>query len=126
MAQFLPKGNEILDRHKDKLIYTIAGHPGNGNFHIIPLVNLKDPAIPGVIADCMEKIYKLVLEYGGSITAEHNDGLIRGPYLEMMYGKKIYKLFEETKKIFDPSGIFNPRKKIGVDKKYSFSLIKKQ
>ncbi len=126
MARFLPKVNEILDRHKNKLIYTIAGHPGNGNFHIIPLVDLKDPDIPGVIADCMNKIYKLVLEYGGSITAEHNDGLIRGPYLEMMYGKKIYKLFEETKKIFDPSGIFNPRKKIGVDKKYSFSLIKKQ
>ena len=126
MAKFLPRVNEILDRHKDKLIYTIAGHPGNGNFHIIPLVNLKDPAVPGVIADCMEKIYKLVLEYGGSITAEHNDGLIRGPYLEMMYGKKIYKLFEETKKIFDPAGIFNPRKKVGVDKKYSFSLIKKQ
>lgn len=126
MAKFLPRVNEILDRHKDKLIYTIAGHPGNGNFHIIPLVDLKDPAVPGVIADCMDKIYKLVLEYGGSITAEHNDGLIRGPYLEMMYGKKIYKLFEETKKIFDPSGIFNPRKKVGVDKKYSFSLIKKQ
>lgn len=126
MAKFLPRVNEILDRHKDKLIYTIAGHPGNGNFHIIPLVNLKDPAIPGVIADCMEKIYKVVLEYGGSITAEHNDGLIRGPYLEMMYGKKIYKLFEETKKIFDPSDIFNPRKKVGVDKKYALSLIKKQ
>ena len=126
MAEFLPKVNKILDKHKDKMIYTIAGHPGNGNFHIIPLVDLKDPDVPGVIADCMDKIYKLVLEYDGSITAEHNDGLIRGPYLKMMYGEKIYKLFEETKKIFDPLDIFNPRKKIGVDKKYSFSLIKKQ
>lgn len=126
MAEFLPKVNAILDEHKDKMIYTIAGHPGNGNFHIIPLVDLKDPAVPGVIADCMDKIYKLVVEYGGSISGEHGDGLIRGPYLEMMYGEKIYELFEETKKIFDPLGIFNPRKKIGVDKDYSFSLIKKQ
>ncbi len=126
LPKVLPKVNEILDEHKDKLIYTIAGHPGNGNFHIIPLVDLKDPAIPGIISELMDKIYKLVIEYGGSITAEHNDGLIRGPYLKMMYGEKIYKLFEETKKIFDPLDIFNPRKKIGVDKEYSFSFMKKQ
>ncbi len=126
LTEVLPKVNEILDEHKDKLIYTIAGHPGNGNFHIIPLVDLKDPAIPGIISELMDKIYKLVIGYGGSITAEHNDGLIRGPYLKMMYGEKIYKLFEETKKIFDPLDIFNPRKKIGVDKKYSFSFMKKQ
>lgn len=126
LPEVLPKVNAILDEHKDKLIYTIAGHPGNGNFHIIPLVDMKDPAIPGIISELMDKIYKLVLEYGGSITAEHNDGLIRGPYLETMYGKKIYKLFEETKKIFDPLDIFNPRKKIGIDKKYSFSFMKKQ
>ncbi len=126
LPEVLPKVNEILDAHKDKMIYTIAGHPGNGNFHIIPLIDLKDPEIQGVISDCMEKIYKLVIEYGGSITAEHNDGLIRGPYLKMMYGEKIYKLFVETKKIFDPLDIFNPRKKIGIDKKYSFSFMKKQ
>lgn len=125
MSEFLPKVNAILDQHKDKLIYTIAGHPGNGNFHIIPLVDLKDPAIPGVIADCMDKIYKLVVEYHGSIDAEHNDGLIRSPYLKMMYGEKVYKLFEETKKIFDPLGIFNPRKKVGVSKDYALSMMKK-
>ncbi len=125
MSEFLPKVNAILDEHKDKLIYTIAGHPGNGNFHIIPLVDLKDPAIPGVMADCMDKIYKLVIEYHGSIDAEHNDGLIRSPYLKMMYGEKIYKIFEETKKIFDPLGIFNPHKKTGVNKDYALSLIKK-
>ncbi|MBI4085024.1 MAG: FAD-binding oxidoreductase [Candidatus Liptonbacteria bacterium] len=125
MPEVLPKINEILKEHEDKMIYTIAGHPGNGNFHIIPLVNLKDPASRKIIEDSMDKIYKLVLQYKGSITAEHSDGLIRSPYLKMMYGEKIYGLFEETKKIFDPLGIFNPRKKVGADKAYSFSFIKK-
>ncbi len=125
LPEVLPKVNAILDEHKDKLIYTIAGHPGNGNFHIIPLVDLKDPEVPRIMFDSMEKIYQLVLEYGGSITAEHNDGLIRGPYLKMMYGEKIYKLFEEVKKIFDPLNIFNPRKKVGVDVKYAMEKIRK-
>ena len=125
LAEVLPKVNKILDKHKDKLIYTIAGHPGNGNFHIIPLVNLKDPEVPRIIKESMDEIYKLVLSYGGSITAEHNDGLIRSPYLKMMYGEKICKLFEEVKNIFDPLDIFNPGKKVRSEWKYSSEHIKK-
>lgn len=71
-----------------------------------------------------EKVYKLVKEYGGSITAEHNDGLIRTPYLEQMYGPQITALFAEVKKIFDPLNIFNPGKKVGGSLKYSLSAIK--
>ena len=108
-----------------KLTYTIAGHPGNGNFHIIPLVNLKDPDMPRIMRESMDEIYKLVVSYGGSITAEHNDGLIRSPYLELMYGKKICGLFGEVKKIFDPLNIFNPGKKVGSSLGYSFSHLRK-
>lgn len=125
MPEVLPKVNAVLDRYKDKLIYTIAGHPGDGNYHIIPLVDLKDPKVRALIPKIMEEVYKIVLRYGGSITAEHNDGLIRTPYLPMMYGEKMYKLFGEVKKIFDPLGIFNPRKKIGTDLKYVLRHIKR-
>jgi FAD/FMN-containing dehydrogenase len=108
---FLPKVQAILDEHK--LIYTIAGHPGNGNFHIIPLMNLSEPFSADVILEVSKKIYDLVHEYHGSITAEHNDGIIRTPYLLQMFGQKMISLFEETKKIFDPTNIFNPGKKVG-------------
>ena len=46
------------------------------------------------------------------ILTEHNDGIIRTPYLRKMYGDEIYKLFEQTKQIFDPLHIFNPGKKV--------------
>ncbi len=124
LSEVLPQVNAILDKHKDKLIYTIAGHPGNGNFHIIPLVNLKDPEMPAIITESMKEIYELVLRYKGSITAEHNDGLIRSPYLKMMYGEKICTLFEEVKNIFDPLNIFNPGKKVGSDWNYSAKCMK--
>jgi FAD/FMN-containing dehydrogenase len=124
LPEFLPQVNAILDKYKKYLIYTIAGHPGDGNFHIIPLMDLREPAVRAVIPKISEEVYDLVLKYRGSLTAEHNDGLIRGPYLEKMYGPEIYRLFLEVKKIFDPQNIFNPGKKVGVDLNYVLEHIK--
>jgi FAD/FMN-containing dehydrogenase len=123
MPEVLPKVNAILDKYKKDLIYTIAGHPGNGNFHIIPLMDLRDARIRALIPKISEEVYQLVFQYHGSITAEHNDGLIRTPYLEEMYGPKIEELFEEVKKIFDPQDIFNPGKKVGGNMQYSIDHI---
>lgn len=114
LPEFLPKLDKILKQYN--LTYTIAGHPGDGNFHIIPLMKLTDPQTHEIILSLSEKVYDLVLEYKGSITAEHNDGIIRSPYLEKQYGSIIVGLFEETKKIMDPLNIFNPHKKVGVTK----------
>jgi FAD/FMN-containing dehydrogenase len=72
-----------------------------------------------------KEVYELVLEYKGSITAEHNDGLVRTPFLKQMYGNKIYELFEKTKNIFDPNGIFNPHKKVGGTIKFAMDHMKK-
>ncbi len=119
IAEVLPKVNAILDKYKKDLVYTIAGHPGNGNFHIIPLMDLKDARVRALIPKISEEVYQLVFQYKGSITAEHNDGLIRTPYLGEMYGANIAALFAETKKIFDPLDIFNPGKKVDGDMQYS-------
>ena len=73
-----------------------------------------------------EEVYSLVLEFGGSITAEHNDGLIRSPYLKKMYGERVYNLFVNTKYIFDPQNIFNPGKKVNSDMAYTLSHITKE
>ncbi|MEX1063968.1 MAG: FAD-binding oxidoreductase [Candidatus Paceibacterota bacterium] len=124
LSEFLPRLEEILAPYKN-LIYTLAGHAGNGNFHIIPLMNIDDPSARQTIQELSEKVYNLVIEFGGSITAEHNDGLIRTPYLKKMYGEEIYHLFEKTKQIFDPLNIFNPGKKVGGSLEYALDHIKK-
>ncbi|MEK7602396.1 MAG: FAD-binding oxidoreductase [Patescibacteria group bacterium] len=111
--EFLPQLNTLLDEYKDKFIYTIAGHIGNGNFHIIPLMDMTKPEVREVILELAPKVYELVIKYGGSTTGEHNDGIIRTPYLPMLFGDKMVELFAETKKIFDPQNIFNPGKKVG-------------
>lgn len=116
MPKFLPELQEILSHYK--LDYTIAGHAGNGNFHIIPLMDLNNPFSSDIILDLSEKVYSLVREYKGSITAEHNDGIIRTPYLSYMFTPEILELFKKVKEIFDPQNIFNPGKKVGGSFKY--------
>ncbi len=123
LPQFLPQLNHVLESYKS-LTYTIAGHVGDGNFHIIPLMDMRDPDSKKIIADLSKKVYGLVLKFGGSITGEHNDGLIRTPYLEQMYGKEVYKLFQATKKLFDPKNIFNPGKKVDGDLDYAMSHLR--
>ena len=111
--EFLPKMNALLDEYKSHFIYTIAGHVGDGNFHIIPLMDLSKEENRQVILDLAPKIYELVIAEGGTTTGEHNDGIIRTPYLPMLFGAEMVALFEKTKKIFDPLNIFNPGKKVG-------------
>jgi FAD/FMN-containing dehydrogenase len=109
--KFLPELNELLSHYK--LLYTIAGHIGDGNFHIIPLMNLGRPYDHQEILELSPKVYELIAKYHGSITGEHNDGIIRTPYLPLMFGEPMIGIFAELKKIFDPLGVFNPGKKTG-------------
>ncbi len=111
LPEFMPKLQKIMAQYN--LVYTVAGHLGNGNFHIIPLMDFKDPHSADVVLELGKKVYDLVVSYHGSITAEHNDGIVRTPYLPLMFGPHIYDLFVETKKIFDPGNILNPGKKVG-------------
>ncbi len=121
LKDFLPELNVIMRQYN--LIYTIAGHIGDANFHIIPLMNMRDPKNREIIPELSHKVYDLVIKYHGSITGEHNDGLIRSPFLPQMYGPKVYNLFKETKRIFDPHNIFNPGKKVNADLHYALDHL---
>ncbi len=123
IAEVIPKVTAILKRHPE-FIFTVAGHVGDGNFHIIPLVDIANPKVRTAIPQISKEVYGIINKYHGSITGEHNDGIIRTPYLEEMYGEKICKLFAQTKHIFDPDDIFNPGKKVGGSMDYAMSHIR--
>jgi FAD/FMN-containing dehydrogenase len=124
LPEFLPKLYEVLGHYK--IIYTIAGHAGDGNFHIIPLMDLTDPASKDIIKNLSHEVFDLVLKFGGTIDSEHNDGIVRTPFLRQMYGEKIYDLFVMAKHIFDPLNIFNPGKKVGGTFEYAQNHINTQ
>ncbi len=122
LLEFFPRLTKILEKYQ--LLYTIAGHMGDGNFHIIPLMDLRIPSEKAKIEPCANEVYDLIVEFKGSISAEHNDGLIRGPFLEKMYGEKMFEIFKKIKNIFDSQNIFNPHKKTDADMSYTLNHIR--
>ena len=122
LVEFWPQIRAIIRKYK--LGATIAGHMGDGNFHIIPLMKLEDKTDRDKILPAMKEVNELVLKYKGSLSGEHNDGLVRGPWLEQMYGPEVLSIFRAAKLIMDPHGIFNPHKKATADWDYSFSHIR--
>lgn len=122
LPTFLPQLRRIIKKYK--LFATIAGHMGDGNFHIIPLMKLEDKKERDKLLPAMQEVNHLVLSYGGSLSGEHNDGLVRGPWLEAMYGKEVVTIFRQTKDIMDPQNICNPHKKTDADWNYSYHHIR--
>lgn len=118
VPEFLPKVRHIIRKYK--LPATIQGHFGDGNFHIIPLMEITDPKDQLKLEPAMRELVPIVLEYGGTMAGEHNDGMIRGPWLPAVFGDQVYELFKDTKEIFDPHYIFNPNKK--TDASWDFSM----
>ncbi len=122
LPEFLPRLYSVLDKYK--LLLTVVGHVGDANFHIIPIMDLSDPQTQVTIGKLSKEVYDLVFSYGGSMTGEHNDGMVRGPYLEQMFGKEVFSLLKEVKRIFDPDDIFNPGKKVDASFSYAMAHLK--
>lgn len=122
LPEFLPKLRKIIKKYK--LFATIAGHMGDGNFHIIPLMNIELASERDKILPAMKEVNGLVLKYHGSLSGEHNDGLVRGPWLPEMYSPAVMKLFRQVKTTFDPEGIFNPHKKTDANWDYTMKHLR--
>lgn len=114
LPEFFPTLYKILGEYKKRMTFAVGGHAGDGNLHIYTLVNPKDPQLKEMVMQVSNRVYDLVVGLGGSITAEHNDGLIRTAYLGKMYNAKVLEIFKQIKEIFDPLYILNPRKKVMI------------
>jgi FAD/FMN-containing dehydrogenase len=112
LPEFFSRAYQLFDKYGLKI--AIWGHAGDANLHMQPFMNLSDPAQREKIWPFVDEFHALVMEMGGCISAEHNDGLLRSPYLKAQYGEELYGMFREVKKIFDPYGFLNPGKKVDV------------
>ncbi len=122
LPEFLPHLRRIINKYK--LQATVAGHMGDGNFHIIPLMKIEEKKERAKLEPSMREVNELVLKYGGSLSGEHNDGLIRGPWLKRMYGGEVLGYFKDLKDIFDPDNIFNPHIKATANWDFSMSHVR--
>lgn len=99
---------------RNRLQPALWGHAGDGNLHAHPSLDLSQVGDRQMIFRLMDEYYDLVTRLGGSTSGEQNDGRLRGPYLEKVYGQEIYSVFQKIKLICDPYGTMNPGVKINV------------
>lgn len=88
----------------------IYAHASVGCLHVRPVVDMKTEAGVQQFAAIASASADLVLEFGGALSGEHGDGLVRSPFMERMFGPVLYEAFRHIKRTFDPDGLFNPGK----------------
>ena len=108
MGDFVRRFDEIVRNHGTEAAY--YGHASVGCLHIRPVVSLKTRDGVDKMLSIADEISDLVKDFGGSLSGEHGDGIVRGVWNEKMFGPEIYKLFQELKSTFDPDGLMNPNK----------------
>lgn len=88
----------------------VYAHASVGCLHVRPVVNMKTAEGVARFERIATESSDLVLKYGGALSGEHGDGLVRGPFMEKMFGSALYQAFRTVKHTFDPNGVFNPGK----------------
>ncbi|HET8546379.1 MAG TPA: FAD-linked oxidase C-terminal domain-containing protein, partial [Bryobacteraceae bacterium] len=88
----------------------VYAHASVGCLHVRPVVNLKTEEGVRRFEAIASDVSDLVLEFGGALSGEHGDGLVRSPFLRKMFGPVLYEAFRTIKRTFDPDGILNPGK----------------
>ncbi|HEY8505746.1 MAG TPA: FAD-linked oxidase C-terminal domain-containing protein, partial [Gemmataceae bacterium] len=108
LPEFAARIRDLFRRHgTDGSFY---GHASVGCLHIRPVLNLKDPGDVALMRRIMEDVTDLVLRFGGALSGEHGDGLVRSEWNRKMYGPVIYEAFRQIKRAFDPENVLNPGK----------------
>ena len=108
LREYIARFLAILRAHE-----TTAGiyaHASVGCLHVRPAINMKTESGVRKFEAIANEVAELALEFGGALSGEHGDGLVRSPFLRRMFGDTIYEAFREIKRTFDPEGMFNPGK----------------
>jgi FAD/FMN-containing dehydrogenase/Fe-S oxidoreductase len=108
LRDYIDRFLKIVERHDTSA--GVYAHASVGCLHVRPVVNLKTAEGVAKFAAIANDIADLVLEFGGALSGEHGDGLVRGAFTQKMFGPLLYEAFRTIKRTFDPHGVFNPGK----------------
>jgi D-lactate dehydrogenase (cytochrome) len=92
------------------LIAPIVGHVGDGNFHVLPLIDTDNPGEIALAEQFSERLVERALNMDGTCTGEHGIGQGKIKYLEAELGAPAIAAMAAVKKALDPDNILNPGK----------------
>lgn len=97
------------------LLGGIVGHVGDGNYHVILMVDPEDPHDVQKAEAVNQCLVEDALNRGGTCTGEHGVGVGKMKYLEREFGPAL-DVMATMKQTLDPHNILNPGKKIPIHK----------
>lgn len=108
LRDYIDRFLQLIRKHETSA--GIYAHASVGCLHVRPVVNMKTEAGVAKFEAIARDVAALVLEFGGALSGEHGDGMVRSPFIPMMFGERIYEAFREIKRTFDPNNLMNPGK----------------
>lgn len=90
--------------------YTIVGHVGDGNFHVLMLLDPNNPAEWSESETLNRNLVLRAIEMDGTCTGEHGVGLHKMEFMQAEYGQDTLDVMLSIKKALDPNNILNPGK----------------
>lgn len=108
LPNYIEEFSSMMDMHKQSAVY--YAHAGAGELHLRPILNLKKKEDVEHFKTITSDVTNLVKKYGGSLSGEHGDGIVRSEFIPIILGEKNYELIKTIKNTFDPNNIFNKGK----------------
>ena len=105
LPEALEKIYEIGKKYNFKI--PCFGHAGDGNIHVNVMIDISQLEEGH---RCIEEIFKVIVEMGGTLSGEHGIGLSKAPFMNIAFTKEEIELFKDIKRAFDPNNILNPTK----------------
>ncbi|WP_439482532.1 FAD-binding and (Fe-S)-binding domain-containing protein [Cyclobacterium plantarum] len=108
LKEYIDRTLQICKKHETDV--AMYAHVSVGVIHVRPILDLRQEADINRLKAIAEDTFNLVMEYGGSWSGEHGDGLVRSAFNERFFGTEIYQAFVQVKQLFDPENLMNPGK----------------
>jgi D-lactate dehydrogenase (cytochrome) len=104
----------VRDLDATGLIGTVVGHVGDGNFHVLPLIDMDNPEEVEKAKLYVVRLVERALAMGGTCTGEHGVGQGKMKYLERELGAETLNTMRVIKRALDPDNIMNPAKIVAL------------
>ncbi|MEC4720254.1 FAD-linked oxidase C-terminal domain-containing protein [Noviherbaspirillum sp. CPCC 100848] len=98
------------DCEKNEIIHAIIGHVGDGNFHVLMMVDPNDPADIAKAEGVNARMVARAISMDGTCTGEHGVGLHKMDFLIQEHGEEAIATMRLLKHALDPKNIMNPGK----------------
>jgi D-lactate dehydrogenase (cytochrome) len=99
------------DLRRSRIVAPLVGHAGDGNFHLIFMVDPDDEQELDAVKAANARLVERALRLGGTCTGEHGVGFGKLKYLQEEHGEALHTM-RAIKAALDPLGIMNPGKLI--------------